>query len=651
MDEQKKQLIVKLKEAQNVLVTVSKNPSVDQLSAAIGLTLALNKLDKHATAVYSGETPSTIEFLRPEDTLESNTDSLRDFIIALDKSKADKLRYKLEDEVVRIFITPYHTAISEQDLDFSQGDFNVDVVVALGVSEQQDIDEAIQAHGRILHDATVVTVSLEGQSDMGAINLADPSASSLSEMVSLVVESLAKDVLDEQIATALLTGIVSMTDRFGNDRTTPQTMSVSSQLMAAGANQQLVAAELAEPSLAGESNGDPQNYGNADISNLAESDGERTSEPDAGTLEIHHDPHEHNDGSMPLGEGDDHGAPDDVLLPTVEEHQQPTDEQAQDVEAPYEYIEPEQPPEPPQIRVRSDGTLLTQEDAPMSADQTSWAGDQPQPDLPRPAESSFTHQRVVEPPSRTGTLTANTQPEVPSDTVEALTQPAYDTPILNHDDNGTEQRSGVVSDEPYSTQAQPISAPGSASASPDIAGLVAPPAPPSSQPSDSVYDGNVSDTVIDTDVQTLSQIEQAVSSPHIVDTQGEQDGQSVSTGTLDDARNAVDAAFQALGSANNPAPEPIIALNAQPLGGPLREQPSAMDQAQTYQPAPGFDHPLETEQIDGGTITQANPAAEMISSTPPPPSVFPGSIPMSASDDSLQSAPPPVPPPPVFPTA
>src|SRR5580698_8254399 len=129
----KTDLADKLKSANNILVTVSANPSVDQLSACIGLTLMLNKLDKHATAVFSGAVPETIEFLKPEDTLEKNTDSLRDFIIALDKSKADKLRYKVEDKVVKIFITPYKTSLSEKDLEFSQGDFNVDVVIALGV--------------------------------------------------------------------------------------------------------------------------------------------------------------------------------------------------------------------------------------------------------------------------------------------------------------------------------------------------------------------------------------------------------------------------------------------------------------------------------------------------------------------------------------
>src|SRR4051812_12581165 len=135
MDEHKQELVKRLKEANNILVTVSASPSVDQLSACIGLTLALNKLKKNATAVFSGPIPSTLEFLKPEDTIEQNTDSLRDFIISLDKSKADKLRYKVEDNVVKIFITPYKTSITERDLDFSQGDFNVDVVLCLGVDK------------------------------------------------------------------------------------------------------------------------------------------------------------------------------------------------------------------------------------------------------------------------------------------------------------------------------------------------------------------------------------------------------------------------------------------------------------------------------------------------------------------------------------
>lgn len=241
----KQQAVERIKAATNILVTVSKNPNVDQLSACIGFTLLLNKLGKHATAVFSGVVPSTLEFLQPDKTLEQNTDSLRDFIIALDKSKADKLRYKVEDEVVRIFITPYRSSITDKDLDFSQGDFNVDVVVALGVANKEDIDNTIVTHGRILHDAVVISVTNgQSSSDIGSINWHDDMASSLSEMLVSVSESFQSGLLDGQMATAFLTGIVAETERFSNDKTSPKVMTMSAQLMAAGANQQLIAAKL-----------------------------------------------------------------------------------------------------------------------------------------------------------------------------------------------------------------------------------------------------------------------------------------------------------------------------------------------------------------------------------------------------------------------
>ncbi|MEO8784913.1 MAG: hypothetical protein ABI221_01075 [Candidatus Saccharimonadales bacterium] len=244
------QVIERLQQANNVLVTVSANPSVDQLAALIGFTLLLNKMGKHGTAVFSGKVPSTIEFLKPEETIETNTDSLRDFIIALDKSKADKLRYKVEDKVVRIFITPYKTSITEKDLEFSQGDFNVDAVVALGVQERTDLDQAIVSHGRILHDATIISVNNKEQGNLGTINWVNTSSSSLSEMLVELSRALSPEALDPQMATAFMTGIVAETERFSNTKTKPRTMTLASDLMTAGANQQLIAAKLEEGKVA-----------------------------------------------------------------------------------------------------------------------------------------------------------------------------------------------------------------------------------------------------------------------------------------------------------------------------------------------------------------------------------------------------------------
>ncbi|MBA2278879.1 hypothetical protein H0V99_00335 [Candidatus Saccharibacteria bacterium] len=246
----KQQVAEHVRQAANVLVTVRSNPTVDELAATIGLTLMLNKLGKHATAVFSGPIPSTLEFLKPEETLETNTNSLRDFIVSLDKSKADKLRYKVEENVVKIFITPYRTSITQDDLEFSQGDFNVDVVMALGVTQREELDQAIVSHGRILHDATVVTITAgQRESSLGGVNWQEPAASSLCEMLVSISEAFQGGLIDAQIATAFLTGIVAETQRFSNTKTTPKVMTMAAQLMASGANQQLIANELqkAEP--------------------------------------------------------------------------------------------------------------------------------------------------------------------------------------------------------------------------------------------------------------------------------------------------------------------------------------------------------------------------------------------------------------------
>jgi nanoRNase/pAp phosphatase (c-di-AMP/oligoRNAs hydrolase) len=373
----KQDIVQRLKAANNVLVTVSANPSVDQLSAAIGFTLLLNKMGKHATAVFSGAIPSTIEFLQPEETLEKNTDSLRDFIISLDKSKADKLRYKVEDSVVRIYITPYRTSLTSDDLEFSQGDFNVDAVVALGVKKRDDLDQAIVAHGRILHDATVISVNNHGVSEIGAINLNDESASSLCEMLVGISEQLQADALDQQISTAFLTGIVAETDRFSNQKTSSLTMSLSAKLMAAGANQQLVASKLVTQTPTSSS----------DASSM-------TGQP-AVTNE---------DGALDI----DHKSTDDAK---DEEIQNILDSSATNP-APEADVD--------DIHIDEHGTLHAT--APESQDE----------------ESAKSQRLVLEPPTLGGKLTANSEPEALDPSTDPLTTKQNDQPLLTHDDSSSE---------------------------------------------------------------------------------------------------------------------------------------------------------------------------------------------------------------------
>lgn len=704
MDQQEQSLIDRIKQAQNVLVTVSSNPSVDQLAAAIGLTIALNKMDKHGTAVFSGEVPNTIEFLKPEETLEKNTDSLRDFIIALDKSKADKLRYKVEDQVVRIFITPYKTSLSEKDLEFSQGDFNVDVVVALGVAQQQDIDAAITAHGRILHDATVTSISMLEGNILGTINWVDTGASSLSEMMLNFIDGLDKKLLDNQIATALLTGIVASTDRFRNEKTTPKAMSASAELMAAGANQQLIATELETP---------------------PEPEPEPEPEPQQQQQQAGEESHE--EGMPPVPERKPEPGELDIIHDKLEREKH--DDGKQD--GPTEPEEPpkEEEPQQPQIHVDENGMLRSLDDMPPLPQQPPMIsgvhGVQSNGNVGDVVTPEVRRERLDQPPMLgDASLTANSSPDNDDDeSTEQYSLPKMqplNAPLLKHNESVLPSAEPVLmnsNENPFIPQAPlqpapsgwqppeppkpapytppapapgpvdipapfvpptpvpepasmppltpmppapmqpPMPEPSTADAvpmppPPPMSAMPAPAAPPVQLPSQPAFtpppfapstpmSPPSSPFANPRPDETLSQIEKDVNSPHAQ----ANNAALAAANSVDDARSAVQAALNDAGAPATPA-EPIAALNAQPLG-PELHPPMTPAPGPQMPPAPASPPPTNSgfsEPTPGNTPADATLDMPLPSNPfGPGQSTSPAPSPLTPPPSSFPGTPPPLP--------
>lgn len=531
MDNTKQQLVERIKAANNVLVTVSRDPSVDALSALLGLTLVLNKQGKHAAAVFSGNVPSTLEFLQPEETIEKNTDSLRDFIIALDKSKADKLRYKVEDNVVKIFITPYKTSISQEDFEFSEGDFNIDVVIAIGVKQQEELDEAITAHGRILHDATVATININSDAGLGSINWSEPQSSSLSELITELTQLLGSNLLDEQIATALLTGIVSETDRFSNDKTSSITMSMSAVLMKAGANQQLVASKLDEQlsvndtSIANENSEDKsKNIVNDDV------------KKDDGTIHIDHEDGEKTEATEEKDKTDDIHK-DDQNNKTVNTSSN----------------------DGPKSDISQEKAAIELKDVPSVIENHQSSTMTPGSKL------------ITEPPTMGGTLTANSTVEGLDPSTDPLTSSGPSSLNTVDQDSGladikakdiaplsaTNTQDSVSSSPPSTLQPQPPTAP---TMTPPPSNWT-PPESPDPTPAIIPPTSDASNIKIDDDGNvTIEDLEESVDSPHIKN-------QSVN-----EARQEVKKAFNETPSSSNESLPPIDALNSQQLGNELHPE-------------------------------------------------------------------------------
>ena len=181
-----------LSAGKQIVIAVSRKPTIDQMVAAIGLASLINKqaspaqppvkigdeardktkiepLDikpdgraaRNAVVAFSGPVHPKIGFLKTDQIITKTVDNYRELVIAIDKNKADKLRYSLDKKMARIHISPFlnnKEGLSAKDLEIGPGDFNIDVLVAVGVNEVGDLEPMIGDNIELLKKRQTITM-------------------------------------------------------------------------------------------------------------------------------------------------------------------------------------------------------------------------------------------------------------------------------------------------------------------------------------------------------------------------------------------------------------------------------------------------------------------------------------------------------------
>jgi hypothetical protein len=242
----KQQTSEAIRQSESILILTGQNPSIDQVTAVLSLAMILRKFGKKVSALISDPTPQQLSFL-DQSGLDKNLSGLRDFILKVDvtKSEVDKLRYEVEGSKLHVYITPSKGGFAPSDVTFDYGDFQYDLAIVLGVPSRSRIDRIYADHQGIFATIPLINIDFHRSSEnYGAVNLIEPNASSLCEILVASSESLQTGLIDADIATVMLTGLMASTDRFTATHTTSKSLTVAAQLMAAGARQQAVVKAL-----------------------------------------------------------------------------------------------------------------------------------------------------------------------------------------------------------------------------------------------------------------------------------------------------------------------------------------------------------------------------------------------------------------------
>lgn len=228
--------------SQKILALTHQNPDGDGIGSLLALTLTLKKLGKDVSAFLPDNPPFSFQFL-PLDILAKKIQESKDFIISLKTENVlvEKLGYKNlpEEKKLNIIITS-RGKISPQDISFSEGSFGWDLIIVLDCPDLDRLGPFYDRNAELFYSTPVINIDHHPGNDyFGKVNWVDLTATSTAEILVSLIESLGREkpLLDPDIATCLLVGLVTDTASFQNSNTTPKSFTVAAQLVGVGARQ------------------------------------------------------------------------------------------------------------------------------------------------------------------------------------------------------------------------------------------------------------------------------------------------------------------------------------------------------------------------------------------------------------------------------
>lgn len=240
------QIVNLLQKSEKILILGHQNPDGDAVGSALALLLTLRKMGKNALAAAADPVPAVLDFLPALENMETAIAGASDLVISLplgDRKDAEVF-HKIEDGVLKIAVRPVGgQPFTSDELDFAAGEADFDLIICVDVPDFPQLGKLFETNPNLFYETPLINIDHHASNTGYAqVNFVDTTAASSSELVLRVIQSLEseenKKLLDADIATLILTGIITDTGSFQNSNTTPRSFEISADLVEAGARQQ-----------------------------------------------------------------------------------------------------------------------------------------------------------------------------------------------------------------------------------------------------------------------------------------------------------------------------------------------------------------------------------------------------------------------------
>ena len=168
-----------------------------------------------------------------------------DFIVTVNTENAElaAIQSELVEHKINIILTAQKGRFSADNISFSHGPNRYDLIITVDTAATQQLGRFYEDNVQLFSEIPVINIDHHPSNEQfGRLNYVDVMSSSTTELVLGVIEAMeekyTKDIIDEDISTLLLSGIITDTGSFQHSNTTPKSFANSAKLIRRGAKQQ-----------------------------------------------------------------------------------------------------------------------------------------------------------------------------------------------------------------------------------------------------------------------------------------------------------------------------------------------------------------------------------------------------------------------------
>ena len=233
--------------ASNILIVFKKNYTVDSLASALAIFNILKKEGKDITiACDKFEIRDNIRFLKGVDLIKDKLVNLRRFIINLHLKNAgvEEFSYDVDDNELKIFITPKNGFFEEKDITTGSSDFIFDLIIVVDSPDLESLSGLYENNRELFYKVPIINFDHTTiNENFGQINLIDLKSVATSQVVYGFLKNNFNEI-DDDVATLILAGIMVKTRVFKTFSITPDVLTITSELISFGADRGIIIKNL-----------------------------------------------------------------------------------------------------------------------------------------------------------------------------------------------------------------------------------------------------------------------------------------------------------------------------------------------------------------------------------------------------------------------